>query len=296
MENRALIFYDEVLGIGLGHKSRCFALGFLLEKYGFEVEFFDTKDFENALKNAKIIILDSYILPLESYKKALKFTKNLLVFDDTLRLEYPPCAIINPSGEEAKYKAKYKNHLLLLGREYLLLQRVFLENLSAKKEIKENIKNVLITLGSVDICGLNSQVLEILKGLDFKIHMISKESFKEGENLKIYKNLNANEMFLLMQEMDLAICACGQTLLELLSYGVPCIALEVARNQRANLKNFEKCIFSIQEAWQVKNLKGLILEYLERLKGKEKREFLSKSAKEFFLQESKWSEVLQKIK
>lgn len=263
--------------MGLGHISRSRALQAELESLGFHTTLLDsvllnTQTLESfclqtsSLESLKtqpthqndskkpyaLIVIDSYVLPLDSYFLATQYAEVCLFFDDTLRLEYPQAIVLNnaPSVNVALYKEKYPHHRLFLGSEYRLLQIPFLEALKKPPiSLRQEVKNVLITLGGSDILGLNQPLITALQKAypHLNLHCITKDSTILGA--KLYRDLCAQEMVDLIRQMDLCICACGQSLGEILSCGIPAIALEVAENQRANLESFTTCTLSIPKAY-----------------------------------------------
>ncbi|MDD6055581.1 MAG: hypothetical protein PUB96_03415 [Helicobacteraceae bacterium] len=263
----ALLFADSTLGVGLGHISRTKALQSELESLGYEIRFFDSKDFDSVLDNFKanlkngkvcdLIAIDSYVLELESYKKAADFSKLALFFDDFMRLPYPSGIIVNyANGADFNaYKSKYPHHILFLGSPYLLLQDSFKnaikQNLKNPISLNQNIKKILLTLGGVDVLGLNNEICNtLLNNTTLEIHCISKNPLKaESKRLKVYYNLDSNALCELIKSVDICICACGQSLGEILACGIPAIALEVASNQRANLDSFKHCTLNLKNAY-----------------------------------------------
>lgn len=271
---QALIFADGKLGVGLGHLSRCRALQAKLESFGFRTSLLDSALLNAQTLNAnkppqtsslnppalnsdlakpyQLIVIDSYVLSLDYYILATQYAEICLFFDDTLRLDYPNGILLNnaPCANVAQYKEKYPHHLLFLGSDYRLLQMPFLEALKKQPiALRQEVKNVLITLGGSDILGLNQPLITALQKAypHLNLHCITKDSTILGA--KLYQDLCAQEMVDLIRQMDLCICACGQSLGEILACGIPAIALEVVENQKANLESFKSCVLSIPEAY-----------------------------------------------
>ena len=105
MARNALIFADGKLGVGLGHISRCRALQAELESLGFHTTLLDsvllnTQTLESfclqtsSLESLKtqpthqndskkpyaLIVIDSYVLPLDSYFLATQYAEVCLFF------------------------------------------------------------------------------------------------------------------------------------------------------------------------------------------------------------------------
>lgn len=249
----ALIFADGKLGVGLGHISRCTALKEELEAQGFKVNILDSALLESFKFQVpySLITIDSYVLPLESYALVTKHAKKCLFFDDTLRLDYPQGIIVNNAScvDLKKYQIKYPNHTLFLGDGYSLTQNVFK---SQKPSIlNQTIQRCLITLGGEDILKLNSQLAQaILEAFpNLEIHCITKDFKNLPKSIIAHSKLSAKEMAQCIRAMDICICACGQSLREILFCGIPVIALEIASNQSANLKSFQSCTLNLPKAY-----------------------------------------------
>ncbi len=304
MARNALIFADGRLGVGLGHISRCRALKTELESLGYQAKLLDTQDLQTNLSDSlwDFIAIDSYVLPLESYEQAVECAEVCLFFDDTLRLPYPQGILLNSaSGVDcAQYRAKYPKHTLFLGSDYRLLQAPFARALqSSVIPLKQEVQKVLITLGGSDILGLNQPLVVALREAfpSLELHCITKDSHLIGQNVKGHYGLNAQEMADLIGQMDICICACGQSLGEILACGIPAIALEVAENQNANLISFGNCILSVPKAYLLTcdSVCNQVLEHLESLTSLALRTANQACALEILKRSTKWKESLGNI-
>lgn len=251
---QALLFADFLLGVGLGHLSRSEALKAELEALGFAVTLLDSTLLDSTLKHPQsydFIAIDSYILPLDSYLLASKRAKICLYFDDTLRLPYPKGILLNnaPSVDVLAYQRTYPNHILFLGNSYTLMRPAF--RFQTTPPLHSILKNCLITLGREDILHLNSPLIQALSQSfpALKLHCITKDSSNLPQCVTTYFQLSAQEMAQCIRSMDICICSCGQSLREILSCGIPAIALEIASNQNANLKSFQACTLNIPKAY-----------------------------------------------
>jgi len=238
--------------IGFGHVTRCIALYQALEERGIESELIINSDdtvrdllkyknyrllnwlkqkpkFFKSVKNARIIIIDSYLAGISIYK-TLADTANLPIYiDDTKRLTYPRGIVVNgsiyaerlhyPKGEEKTY---------LLGIKYIPLRKVFWD--APKKVINKNISNILITFGGMKNPVLASGLMRYLKNeFNFK--------FTTVDNAK---RTDAARMRDLMMRSDVCISGGGQTTYELARCGVPAIGVSFADNQLLNLRGWVK--------------------------------------------------------
>lgn len=320
---QALIFSEGKLGVGLGHLSRCRALQAELESLGFRTSLLDSALLNaqtlntnkrpqtsplnppvlkptlnsDSAKPYQLIVIDSYVLSLDSYILATQYAEVCLFFDDTLRLDYPNGILLNnaPCANVAQYREKYPHHLLFLGSDYRLLQMPFLEALKKPPiSLRQEVKNVLITLGGSDILGLNQPLITALQKAypHLNLHCITKDSTILGA--KLYRDLCAQEMVDLIRQMDLCICACGQSLGEILACGIPAIALEVVENQRENLKSFSHCVLSVPEAYLLPHTSicHQVLEHFCVLQSLKFRQTHQKCALEILTRPTKWRESL----
>lgn len=253
MLKHALIIADGKLGVGLGHISRSLALKEELESQGCCVEFLDSSLLETFRfqRFYDFIALDSYVLPLQSYVLVTKHAKNCLFFDDTLRLDYPQGMLLNNARDiDAKsYKQKYPNHILLLGDGYALTQHAF--KYHPLIPLHPSLRRCLITLGGTDVLGLTPPLVDALLASfpSLQILCITQGSTHFPKGVEVYSRLDAKAMAQCIRSVDLCICTCGQSLREILLCGVPAIALEVARNQQANLQSYRSCTLNVPKAY-----------------------------------------------
>lgn len=163
--------------------------------------------------------------------------KNTVYIDD-MNLHYFNVDFLinqNINAEDLNYRVN-DNTKLLLGSKYTMLRKEFRN--APKKVIKENVENILITVGGADPNNITGKILSYINNLDYKFHVVIGPSFNninklikyEEENKNIKLHVNAN-MYQLMQNCDLAISACGSTLYELCSLGIPTIGVIIADNQ-----------------------------------------------------------------
>ncbi|TLE14519.1 hypothetical protein LS72_008440 [Helicobacter apodemus] len=298
---KAFLFADKKLGIGLGHMSRTKALANLLEQNHYQAKILDCIFLESFKESCDLMSIDSYTLPIDSYYQATSLARVCIFFDDTLRLPYPKGILLNASlgADLQSYKNKYPNHTLWIGKGYTLLQKPFLQLLNTPHKLHKTIKNIMVTLGGADILGLTKWLCEELYTFNpnFQIHYIHKDKhlFKKAKG---YSNLNATQMANLFSQMDLCICACGQTLSESIACKVPTLGLEVAINQRANLIGYANCIESIKEVWTLDKeaLKTQLLQSIIRFKDLSYRELLVKRGFLLFCENTQWKEGFKALK
>ena len=249
--------------IGMGHLMRCTVLAQELstfatvvfvcedkEEFASGINFLISKNYQvcklapetfiqklSAIK-ADALITDSYAVT-EDYFDLLKDAFPVTGYiDDTNLLRFNVDFLLNQNiyADTLEYNVP-ANTTKLLGSDYLLLREEF-HNLPAH-DIAPEIKNVLITLGGADNNNLTSELIKEVTERYPKLifHVVVGPSFIHADKLD---ELASNTVLLyskpkmskLMQKVDLAISACGSTIYELASCGIPTIGIVVANNQR----------------------------------------------------------------
>ncbi len=252
--------------IGFGHICRCLALYKALKKNRINpvlvingdisvkeilpkeetylLNWLEELNFLKQLEKAHAIIIDSYLAPLSFYKKLASLPSELLIIDDFNRLPYPRGIILNsaPFSERLSYPSNSQIKYLL-GLKYALLRPAFWK--TPHRKIKENVKNILVTLGGSDIVNFTPELLTFLKKEfpNFKKKVVIGKSFKNISEIEKIKDINikliyfptAKKMRDIMLSVDIAISAGGQTLYELSCTGTPTVAIITAENQIYNV-------------------------------------------------------------
>ena len=272
---KVLILTEGSKNIGFGHITRCISLYQAFQERGIVPEFIVNGDESiedllidkkykvfnwleerekifNIIKNADIVIIDSYFTEYDFYKKVSNSLKVPVYIDDNKRIGYPKGIVINGSihAEDINYPKK-KGVDYLLGSRYILLRKEFLN--VPEKKVKKNIETVMITFGGEDVKNMTLKILKLLTKNYPDLHkrvIIGKgfKNIKEIERLKEKRTelmyyLNAEGMKKVMLDSDIAISGGGQTLYELAKVGVPTIAVAVADNQLNHAQGWEKSGF-----------------------------------------------------
>ncbi len=137
---KAAIISEGLQGTGYGHLTRCLSIYQAFEEKNITplfiancdeegkqfipnvnfrqlnwIENTDERELIEQVKDFVIVVIDSYLAPLEIYKKIYKTVNKVVYIDDYLRLDYPPGAIVNGTigAENLPYK-KDKDHQYLL--------------------------------------------------------------------------------------------------------------------------------------------------------------------------------------
>lgn len=122
--------------------------------------------------------------------------------------------------------------------KYIPLHPVFQTAHEHKKIIRNNIKNILVTMGGSDTYGFTPQILEVLLTYPEGIQItgIIGAAFKHDEALNrvlslkikrfdIFRSVDIKTMCRWIQWADVAICSGGNTLFEMACYGTPVVAV-----------------------------------------------------------------------
>jgi len=279
---------------GFGHMTRCLSLYQAFEEEKIISEFILNSDdnvkyllkginyqksnwikkrdklFE-LIKDADIVIIDSYLADISLYNKIVNLVKNSVYIDDNKRLDYPNGIVVNGNINAEKLKYPKKDGVkYLLGTKYTPLRKEFWK--VPKKKIKEKIESIMVTFGGDDAKNMTPKVLAFLneKYPNLIKNIIIGRAFQNIDEIKKYTDKNTNLIYYpdaekmkeVMLESDIAISACGQTLNELASIGVPTIGVCIAENQLGNVKGWEKVGFL---EYAGGHSKGDILEKIKNL-------------------------------
>ena len=232
-------------------------------------DFFDSYD---------IVIIDSYLANFDFYKKISKKCPLTVYIDDNNRLEYPKGIIVNGTLDVTNMNySKREDVSYLVGKDFVPLRSDFW-NISTLN-VKEDIKNILITMGGNDLRNLTPKILDLLNiyypNLIKKVIIADSfantfeiESLK-NDNVELIYSPNSKRIVEVMSNIDLAISASGQTLYELACVGIPTIAIGIIENQANNIKNWQKIDFiEYAGCWNNERLLNNVLEKIEYLKDK----------------------------
>ena len=259
-----------------------------VKQEGFEVILIDEDDVIGGLSlvEADCLITDSYEVSEEYFNKTKDMFSKTGYIDD-LQLDncfYNVDFIINQNVTANNYKYKCNDKTqLFLGTGYVMLRQEFRN--SQPNKIKEEIKDVLITMGGADPSNFTLKLLKYIKNLDYNFHVVIgpafskineiEEEIKNNDNVKLYFNANMLEI---MKSSDIAIAAAGSTLYELGALGVPTLGVILADNQQAVAGEMHKngCIINI--GWHDKVEKNDILEALNIINDFKTREEMSTNA------------------
>lgn len=252
--------------IGMGHVSRCLSIYQAFEKRGYSPEFIinantsitpalegvryhlfdwisDESKTMKLIKNANIVLVDSYKCPSSLYQQIASVCGKAVFIDDNVRLVYPPGVVVNGVMGAEKMNYPERNDIdYLLGAQYVFLRSVFWD--VHPRIINQEVKSVMVSCGGNDD-GLSTRIIKILLQHfpSMKISVVLKDTVSSdieylSKNADVFTDLSADKMKTLMSKSDITITAAGQTSYELCRMGTPFIALLTADNQAYSIGNF----------------------------------------------------------
>lgn len=284
--------------VGLGHLMRCIALGEefpddidplyiikeskiareMLEKYEMkymqlEVQLKKREEIERVKKiidnkNINCLITDSYEIDQYYLREMKKVVGKLVSIHDYAPFAFPSDIVINGNvyAPELDYKSTGGNTEFLLGTDYTLLRKEFQD--LPKRDVKENVEDILVTVGGSDNLNLTPKILKAINSLDeadVRVKVIIGSGFDningiieevEKSSLETRLIFNIGSMSEVMLESDLAISGGGSTLYELAAAGVPAITLLQAENQKLVAEGMEKedCVINLGDGDKISSM------------------------------------------
>lgn len=222
---------------------------------GFEAKFIREDHVLEDLKDisSDLLITDSYDVNEEYFNETKNIFHKTAYIDDMNLYYFNVDYLINQNvhAVDLKYRVN-ENTKLLLGAQYIMLRDEF-RNIPAKI-ITEKPHNIMITVGGADPFNITEKVINYVRDLNYKFHVVIGPSFRnidylkkyENDKIKLYFNANICE---LMQKCDIAISASGSTLYEFAASGVPALTIIIAENQKKIAKKMEGLGLTINLGW-----------------------------------------------
>jgi len=212
------------------------------------------------------VVLDGYYFD-EAYQKRVKQAGHrLLVIDDMAHLDHYYADVVlnqNINAEKLWYSCEPYTQPLL-GTQYVLLRREFLQWRDWNREIPAVARKVLVTLGGGDPDNVTLKIIRAinklkLRDLEVKVvigpsnpHMVSLKEAIHYSPFTIQLLPAVRNMPELMAWADIAISAGGTTCWELAFMGVPTITLELAKNQQGIASGLDKARLTLNLGWHTK--------------------------------------------
>lgn len=240
----------------------------MIKNEGFKVVTIAGNHLIDELKNidADCLITDSYDVEENYFNETKKIFKKTGYIDDMNLYYFNVDFIINQNVNAKELIYRTNSSKLFLGSKYCMLRKEFRK--LNKEEIRNSIKDVLITVGGANINNATEKILKAIIETNFTYHVVIGPSFgdvleiqnisKENKNIKLYYT---PQMADLMRKCDIAISGCGSTLYELAAIGLPTIGIVLADNQKLIANYLEKhdCIKKIDNVNEIeKELKFLL--------------------------------------
>ncbi|KKK87174.1 hypothetical protein LCGC14_2755890, partial [marine sediment metagenome] len=156
---------------------------------------------------------------------------------------------------------------------------------------KETVENILITFGGTDSVNYSTRVAKFLRTFHFngEITFIIGPNFLELHYEEFQKEIpeciivkrNINKMIDYFQDTDLCICSAGNSLIELLTCGVPCIVLPqtIREEHHALILEKKRMIINLSPTWNDSTLDSALKKLLNNYN---KRKSMSELALEYF--------------
>ncbi|MDT0686571.1 glycosyltransferase [Autumnicola psychrophila] len=247
--------------IGFGHLSRCSSLADAFTEAGYDVTFFireweneelkldhkkekvewiNIEHLRNLISSEDIIVFDTYRVSKNDLDLIASEYKHIVSIADS-NLNYASRGVValgSIYGKELNLSSG--SITFLAGPEYLLFRKIFWD--LPKREIKENVQQILISLGG----HINKEVLEIaISSLSLcfsksKVKVLGNSEIETSGNVEFMGFLDPSDLIKEYQQADLVITNGGQTLNEVILLGIPAIGVVVANNQERNVQAWNK--------------------------------------------------------
>lgn len=278
----------------------------LVENYDFKIIKLSTKDLNlnDSIKEMKSVIfrinehIDYFIVDLldffnnQEYLNTLKeFCTDLIIITDHTSPFYVEAEKVFALSENQKLENyKYiKNTKYYTGLKYFPLGKQFQNQ--EKRRIKKTVEKILITFGGTDFVNYSTRVAKFLRNFYFNGEItfiigpnFLKDNYKEfqkeiSDNIIVKRNVK--NMIDYFQNSDLCICSAGNTLIELLTCGVPCIVLPQTNREEEHAIAFEEkeLIINLGLKWNENTLDSALNEILNNYR---KRKTMSELSQEIF--------------
>lgn len=238
--------------------------GFIVRTIREDSILIDLKDIE-----ADLLITDSYDVDGKYFDETKRMFNKTAYIDDMNLYYFNVDFLINQNIDSVDFAYKVNTDTkILIGSDYIMLREEF--SGISEKYIKEEVKDIMITMGGGDPHHITEQILDYVKMLEYNFHIAVGPSFekdnylKDFENSKVRLHYNAS-MYEIMQSSDIAVSACGSTLYELAVCGVPTLGLIVVDNQQGIAKKMDELGMIKNMGWYDNLLKDKFIDDLNYL-------------------------------
>ncbi|NMM61473.1 UDP-2,4-diacetamido-2,4,6-trideoxy-beta-L-altropyranose hydrolase [Clostridium sp. P21] len=238
---------------------------------GFKVKLIREKFIIEDLKKieADLLITDSYNVDEGYFNKTKKIFSKTAYIDDLNLYHFNVDFLINQNVNALDFNYSVNSFTkLLLGPKYIMLREEFIG--CERRNINRKVKDIMITMGGADSNGITKKILTWIYSMPYKFHVVIGPSFTNVELLKAFENKNVKLYFKanmkeIMLKCDLAICACGSTLYELASLGIPALGIILADNQEAVAQKLNSMKIIKNLGWCSNLTKDYLIDMIENL-------------------------------
>lgn len=196
------------------------------------------QEFLDYLDEGDIVVLDNYFFTSEYQTKIREKGCKLIYIDDHNDKDYVCDALINNIPGFAYNSFRKRSYTkLYLGTNYALLRKEFFN--SKYRSIKKKPNTVFMSFGGADFFNISEKIVSFLNeiGSFSEINLLIGDAYKffpsleKFKNLKIHKNINADEVALLIAGSDICIVPASSLLNETASVGSKILVGYFAENQ-----------------------------------------------------------------
>jgi UDP-2,4-diacetamido-2,4,6-trideoxy-beta-L-altropyranose hydrolase len=213
---------------------------------------------------AEWVVVDGYHFDSHFQRRLKDTASRLLAIDDYGHAgQYVADLILNQNlgVEEGMYRDRAPYTGLLLGTQFALLRREFLQRLGWRREVPEIARRVLVSLGGADPNNVTLKVIEALRLLppdSFEAvivagaaspNLASLEHALRGAPHGIRLRTNVSDMAAFMTWADVMVGAAGTTSWERAYFGLPSLVMVLADNQVAVAAATERAGISHNLGW-----------------------------------------------
>jgi UDP-2,4-diacetamido-2,4,6-trideoxy-beta-L-altropyranose hydrolase len=240
------------------------------------------------------VVADGYRFGDDFQRRLKESGRPLLIIDDYGHASHYSAAMVlnqNLYASERFYARREPDTRLLLGTDYVLLRREFLEQRGPRRKFPEKARKILVTLGGSDAPNATKKVLEALQPFEdgevtvlagaSNPHFDELTSFARKTSAPCRVEKNVVDVPGWMRWADLAVFAGGTTSYEMAFMGVPGLTLVLADNQRRIAEGFSARGASVSLGWHADTTREKIAAALADLRSSaQKRSAMSRLGQE----------------
>lgn len=214
------------------------------------IEFVENKKIDTIVFNLREI-KNCFIEKIKNYFKKSVY---IIIIDEFGHRRLDADIIINPMIDSFYWNYETDGKVYC-GAKYLILPQKLKYYHGRKKEIRNSIETITVSMGGIDIPGSTIKLAKWLYGLfhEARINLVLGGGFPYIKELKkivcnmkhVFLYQNIAYLYDLFMESDIAICAGGNTLHEVAALGVPTLVIPSMPHEERNGKAFEMSGFSI---------------------------------------------------